>query len=102
MPIFCTQTRDDPLELVKILEHIMHITSRAVYLTLTLIETITSMVSIKQGEKEGLATYLERFKSGKNLTMNLFGSSILDGYVENMATYRDIITTDIQIVVSQK
>ena len=63
MSRFQTHIRDDPLELLRTVEHLMHVPMKAVYPTLTLIETLTSMVSVKQGDKEGLTTYLERFKS---------------------------------------
>ena len=93
MSRFDTQIRDDPLHLLQTIEHLMHVPMKAVYPTLTLIESMSRMISIKQGEREGLSTYLERFKSEKNVVTNLFGHSILDGYVERLDSYQVITGT---------
>ena len=58
---------DDPLALLKAVEHQVHVPSRAVYPTLTLIESLTRLLNIKQGDKEGLTSYMERFKSERNV-----------------------------------
>ena len=102
MSRFNNQIRDDPLELLKVVEHLMHVPMKAVYPTLTLIETIARMMSLKQGEKEGLATYLEHFKSKKNAMINLFGKSILDGYVEKVEAYQNLCGTVAEIEAIQK
>ena len=65
MSMFNSHIRDDPLILLQTVEHLMHVPMKAVYPTLTLIESMSRMLSIKQGEREGLSTYLERFKSEK-------------------------------------
>ena len=90
MSRFDTYIRDDPLCLLQNIEHLMHVPMKAVYLTLTLIEAMSRMISIKQGEREGLSTYLERFKSKKNFLTNLYGYLILDGYVERLDSYQAI------------
>ena len=94
---------DNPLELLKTIEHQVHVPSRAVYPTLTLIESLTRMLSIRQGEKEGLTSYMERFKSERNVLNNLFGYSILDSYCANQSDYRAITgATDDEILKAQK
>ena len=75
-------------ELMKTFEHLMHVPIKAVYLTLTLIEIMASMVTVNQGEKDGLTTYLKKFKTKKNLMTNLFGHLLLDGYVKIMIATR--------------
>ena len=62
MPNFDTAILDDPLELLKPIEQYVHVPSRAVYPTLALIESLGRLLSVKQGDKEGLTSYLERFK----------------------------------------
>ena len=54
-----TQARDDPLYLLQTVEQLMHVPMKAIYPTLTLIETMSSVISLKQEDKEGLTTYLE-------------------------------------------
>ena len=39
-------------------------------------------------------TYLERFKSEKNVVVSLFGSKLLDGHVEATDAYRNIPAGD--------
>lgn len=59
--------RDNPIEPLAEIEKQMHVHMRAAYPTLTMIKTLASFLSIKQGKKEGLLTYLEQFKSEVNV-----------------------------------
>ena len=81
---------DDPLKLLETIEQQVHVPSRAVYPTLTLIKSLNRLLAVKQGDKEGLTSYMERFKSKKNVFTNLFGDGILDGYCRNHADYKRI------------
>ena len=38
-------------------------------------------------------SYLERFKSERNVVLGLFGKKLLDGHVENMPAYTALQTT---------
>ena len=87
-----TRTIDNPLELLTDVEKLMHVPRKAVYPTLALLETISSLLTLRQQEKEGLMSYLERFKSERNVVLGLFGKKLLDGHVENMPTYTDLDT----------
>ena len=62
---FSTSILDSPLELLRTIKQQMHVPSRAVYPILTLIESLSMVLSVKQGDKEGLISYMERFKSKK-------------------------------------
>ena len=62
---FSTSILDNPLELLRTIKQQMHVPSRAVYPILTLIESLSMVLSVKQGDKEGLISYMERFKSKK-------------------------------------
>ena len=88
-----TRTIDNPLELLTDVEKLMHVPRKAVYTTLALLETISSLLTLRQQEKEGLMSYLERFKSERNVVLGLFGKKLLDGHVENMPTYTDLDVT---------
>ena len=88
-----TRTLDNPLELLIDVEKLMHVPRKAVYPTLALLETISSLLTLQQQEKEGLMSYLERFKSERNVVLSLFGKKLLDGHVENMPQYAELQTT---------
>ena len=51
-------------------------------------------MSLRQGEHDSLLTYLEKFKSEKNVVMSLFGEGILNGHVERTQEYKDISDAD--------
>ena len=73
----------------------MHVPMKSAYPVLTLIDTLCSLINIKQGNKEGILTYLERFKAERNVVLSLFGDTILSGYVENTDDYKSITGTDV-------
>ena len=85
-----TRILDNPLELLKEVERLVHVPRRAEYPTIALIETLSNVMTIRQGDKEGLVSYLERFKSEINVVVSLFGSGLLDGHVENTVAYQDL------------
>lgn len=64
---FESQTREDLIQLLESVEHLMHVPMRALYPILRLTENLASMMKIKQGNNEGLLNYLERFKSEQNV-----------------------------------
>ena len=76
-----TRILDDPLELLKEIERLVHVPRKAEYPTIALIETLNNVMTIRQGDKEGLVSYLERFRSEVNVVVSLFGSGLLDGHV---------------------
>ena len=92
---------DNPLELLTEVEKLMHVPRKAVYPTLALIETISSLLSLRQGPNDTLMTYLEKFKSERNVVINLFGKRILDEHVENTKDYQDIPDGDTTIQAQQ-
>ena len=85
-----TRILADPLELLKEIERLVHVPRKAEYPTIALIETLNNVMTIRQGDKEGLVSYLERFRSEVNVVVSLFGSSLLDGHVENTIAYQDL------------
>ena len=80
---------DNPLELLEDIEKLMHVPRKAVYPTLALLETISSLLTLRQQDKEGLI-YLERFKSERNVVLGLFEKTLLDGQVEKMTCYTEL------------
>ena len=93
-----SEVLDNPLKLLEEIEKLMHVPRKAVYPTLALIETLSSLLSLRQGENDSLMGYLEKFKSEKNVVVSLFGKGLLDGHVENTQEYKDIsdVNTDLQ------
>ena len=47
LPMFGTQIRDNPLELLYIVEKLAHVPMKAVYPTLAIIETLNSLIILK-------------------------------------------------------
>ena len=78
------------MNLLEIVEYVMHVPIRSVYPVLRLIESLASMMKVKQGDNESLVNYLERFKSERNMTRSLFGSRFLDSFVENTLEYQNL------------
>ena len=60
---FDSSIENDPLELLKEVETLMHVPQRAKYPPLTLVEVLYEFLRVKQGDKEPLIDYLNRFKS---------------------------------------
>ena len=81
LPDYESKIQDDPIELLKAIENQVHVPDRAVYPTLTIIEAMISLLSIRQGEKEGLLSYLERYKSEKNVVEGLVGKGFLNEFL---------------------
>ena len=94
LPNYDTEVLDDPLRLLEEVEKLMHVPRRAVYPVLSLIETLSNVMNCRQGENDSLMTYLEKFKSERNVFVSLFGEGILNGHVENTQEYRDISDID--------
>ena len=67
LPNFEIEIREDPVKLLETVEHVMYLPIRAFYSVLTLIESLASMMKVKQGDNENLVNYLERFDSEKNV-----------------------------------
>ena len=90
LPEFTTVIRDNPIELLKAIERQVHVPDRAVYPTLTIIEAMTSLLSVRQGEKESLLSYLERYKSEKNVMEVLVGKNFLSNFVKKSPEYQEV------------
>ena len=87
MSDFNTVVKNEPLELLARVERLIHTHMKAKYPPLTLLEVLYSFLNLKQGENEVLLDYLGRFKSERNVMLNLFGKKMLDGFAENTPKY---------------
>ena len=85
---FDSRIKNDPLELLKEVETLMHVPQRAKYPPLTLVEVLCEFLRVKQGDKESLIDYLNRFKSEVEVVKQLFGKSITDSYAETKDEYK--------------
>jgi hypothetical protein len=64
-PEFETVIRQDPIELLNKIKVLMHDPIRAKYPFPSLIESISRMLDLKQGENKGLLDYIKRFKESQ-------------------------------------
>ena len=94
MPDYDSNIKNEPLELLVRIEKLMHTPMKAKYPPLTLIEVLSSFLSLKQGDNEELLDYLSRFKSERNVMKSLFGKGMLDGFVENTPEYISLAIGD--------
>ena len=78
MSDFESRIKDEPLELLKEREMLMHVPQRAKYPPLTLVEVLSEFTRVKQGEKESLFDYLNGFKSEVKIIKRLFGKGLTD------------------------
>ena len=58
LPEFDVRIRDNPLELLKEAEKLSHVPRKAAYPVLALVETLTGMLTLKQGERKVYYTSL--------------------------------------------
>ena len=94
MPNYETTILDDPLVLLKTIEQQVHVPSRAVYPTLTLIESLSRLLNVRQGDKECLTSYMERFKSEKMYSLICLGmvfSMVIVGIIQTTKVLQDQI-----------
>ena len=91
MSEFGTRIRDNPIELLKEIEKLMHTPERAKYPPLTLVEVMLNFLKIKQGDNEDLIDYLTRFKSEMTIVYSLFGKGFLDGFCEEQSEYKTLV-----------
>ena len=94
MADFESRIKNDPLELLKEIEMLMHVPQRAKYPPLTLVEVLSEFTRVKQGKKESLIDYLHRFKSEVKIIKRLFGKGLTDGYAEAKDEYKGLADTD--------
>ena len=66
----------------------IHVPQRAKYPPLTLVEVFSEFLRVKQGDKESLIDYLNRFKSEVEVVKRLFGQLITDRYAETKDDYK--------------
>ena len=71
---FSTKIKENPLELLIEVKKLTHVSKKAAYPILMLVEAPAGMHSLHQGDKEGLVFYLERFKLERNVLKNVFGN----------------------------
>ena len=94
--------KNTPLELLNEVETLMHVPQRAKYPPLTLVEVLCEFMKIKQGDKESLIDYLNRFKSEVEVVTRLFGKGITDGYAQSRQEYQDLPANELTAMAKLK
>ena len=93
-PSFASTVQDDPIELLKLIQTLMHDPQRAKYPYATLTDSFTRLLNILQAENEELLDYVKRFKQERDIVISYIGSDILDEFTENTEEYRKIEDAD--------
>ena len=86
-----TTIQDDLIELLKIIQILMHDPVRARYPYASLTEAVARTLNIKQMENGNLIDYVKRFKQARDILMSHLGSNVLDQFIENAPEYRTAI-----------
>ena len=95
-PDFETTIKDNLLELLRVVETVMHTPEKAKYPCLTVAKVLASFLQCRQGKKETLLDYLGRFKSERDIVYRICGKGILDGFYELNTEYRALGPDDLK------
>ena len=87
-PDFETTIRDDPIELLKTINILMHDTVRAKYPYASLHDVMMRLFNLRQQEHEHLTDYVKRFKQTKDVVKAHMGSKWLEQFVEHTEEYQ--------------
>ena len=87
-PDFEVTIRDDPIELLKTINILMHDTVRAKYPYASLHGVMMRLFNLRQQEHEHLTDYLKRFKQTKDVVKAQMGSKWLELFVEHTQEYQ--------------
>ena len=87
-PDFETKIRDDPIELLKTINILMHDTVRAKYPYASLHDVMMRLFNLRQQEHEHLTDYVKRFKQTKDVVKAHMGSKWLEQFVEHTEEYQ--------------
>ena len=87
-PDFETTIRDDPIELLKTINILMHDTVRAKYPYASLHDVMMRLFNLRQQEHEHLTDYVKRFKQTKDVVKAHMGSKWLELFVEHTEEYQ--------------
>ena len=86
-PDFETTIRDDPIELLKTINILMHDTVRAKFPYASLHDVMMRLFNLRQQEHEHLTDYEKRFKQTKDVVKAHMGSKWLEQFVEHTEKY---------------
>ena len=87
-PDFETTLRDDPIELLKTINILMHDTIRAKYPYASLHDVMMRLFNLRQQEHEHLTDYVKRFKQTRDVVKAHMGSKWLEQFVEHTEEYQ--------------
>ena len=86
-PDFESTIQNDPIELLKAIQTVMHDPIRAKYPYASLTEALMGTLNIKQLEHESLIDYMKRFKKLKDVLKSHMGGDILNKFIKNLPEY---------------
>ena len=75
---FKTMILDDPIELLKVIQILIHYPVRAKYPYALLTEAVVRTLNIKQMGNENLIDYIKRLKQARDILPSHLGSKVLD------------------------
>ena len=85
-----TKIRDDPIELLKAIESLMHDTVRAKYPFASLTTALETLLHLKQQDNENLLDYIKRFKQVPNVVNSHVDNDSLEKSIEKNQEYKDL------------
>jgi hypothetical protein len=95
-PDFETKIKNDPVELLKAIEILIHNPVQARYPYASVTEAMTRFMTCRQQENKPLADYVKRFKSYQDSMAQNMGKDFLKYFVKNTKQYVDETDTDKQ------
>ena len=84
----------DPIRLLTAIKEMTHNYQDSKYPIATIYDSLVTLFTMKQQEKEGLSANTKRFKNAKDVLESQAGIMNLDKYVQGMETYNDQMTDE--------
>jgi hypothetical protein len=80
--------KDNPIELLKAIRVLTHDTVRAQYPYVSLVESVSRLMNIRQND-DSLLDYAKRFKQSRDVMKTYIGSGLLDAFVERTEEFQN-------------
>ena len=85
-PDFESKIENNPIALLEAIKTLMHDPVRAQYPMVSMTDTLTHLINVKQMENEPLLDYVKRFKQLRDVTKSHLGTKVLDQFLNRAKT----------------
>ena len=86
-----TKIQDNPIEILKSINILMHKPERSNYPSASITETSKRVVNIKHKYNKSRLDYLKRLKQGKDILKEHVGRDVLGNYLDNVDEFKNEI-----------